>query len=495
MRKLGFALVILWGLAAGLLVAAHESPEELEQVLASMEKAGFPLPGDAPSYVLSAGICVVIVPLLLLLVIVLSTKTVGELREELKKSRDDVQVARSILRGMDDKGREVECTLATVGSNSFASDVAAFEKKMRGIEQSALESGKKQDGVLADVGERVAALNERLAKAQTAVTKLTDNDKGVRSQLRKIELGQGKLREELTTIMGESPSQQLAKFAEEMTLLGRKLDSLATVLPRADKVKADLEVLKKRLEVLQNVPGQSDIGGTLEAINDDLILLKEEVKGVSEDDDRNFVDAVGAWEVELSDLKEQVEALEKLGPRITAFAQEVKSLNDRLAKADGDENRHLSGIVDDVQKQKEKLERDLKDAELDNDREKALADIVDEMDIDGLQDRIKALEDLGPRITAIQKALKEYVQRLEPIESMAALVAGINRLKGQLDGALENLVLPTESAMSELESDSDVLRGRLERFEEASNRLVAVKDGMVQTQQRVGDLDKPNGTP
>lgn len=498
MRKLGIVLMILWGFAVGLLVVAHEFPERFENFLTTLnEKIGIEISSDIVYYEVGSAIAVLVMPFVLLLLIHFSTGTVQQLHEELRQSREDVQVARSILRGMEDKSGGVERGLAAVARDSLADDVAALEKRAGTIEQAVTQAGQKQAQLLKSLGPRMQALQERLQKAKEATSALQQGDTNFRAQMDAVDDGCVDLKDGLSELEGDDdPARQLDAFKSDVDDITARIQELETLSPRLTMFKDALGTLQQRFKQVQDAPGQGDIGSAIEDLQIEFDGLKEELEGAEKDGDGDFVDAVDEWEGELPDLKERVEALEKLGPRITTFAQEVKALRERLEKADGDETLYLSKIVGNVQTDKEDFENDLRNAERTCEDDGDLADVVDEWDdLGDLKDRVKALEDLGPRVKQVQADLKILSQRLEVVEGTDRLVTSVKRLKEQLEGALDDLNVPDDDAIDALESERDELQGRLERLEKTARRVTAVHDEITTLEQRVGDLAKLNGTP
>ncbi len=487
-------LVVLWFLAFGLLVAAHDYPEQVESVVETLnETIGVALPTSPAPYELFAFIHVMVLPMLLLWITQRFSTTAKRLGQKLDESTREVQMAKGIVQGMRQSGQDVVSALEPLDDRSIMHDLAQLEQDVPVLETLVANARDAQDKANEGLPERLRSLAERLKGASNAVQELRVMHTTIQEAVQETDHARRQIMEGIESITEDDPVASLVEMNRELVFMMQRVKALEQLPGRSAIVKDGFAALAIRLEKLQEGNG---IGGLIEEVQEKNKELEDALKAAGEDGDEvEFSDTVDDWESDLPDLEKRVVDLEQLLPRITAFRTTLGALNERFEKADGDEENHLPDLIEAVQEEAGDLKNSLEEAEGGEDAE--VFEKVDELEneLDDWQKRIEELEKLMPRVKDVQAALKALEQRLQAFqdESVTKLVASVERLKDKVGGDLDDIEAPSDSDLDALEEERDKLRDHLEESEQALRRLATVKGDMSRLQSQIDALKSQDG--
>lgn len=490
MRTIAIGLMILWLGACGLLVAAHESPARLENALDALnEKFGgsFALPNKALPYEVAGMATALTTPFLLLLIVLSATKTSRQLRTELTQSAAEVRRAKVILAVQRQRGRTVGEDLDDLEDESRLDDLGTLEKEVATLEKRVEASETAEVDQADTVSRRFRSLQERLENVSRAARALDEGRGSLRQMLDAAAESKEAVEGTLDNSEGDDPVDQIDTLERAAGALEERLKALESLSPRAVALRDSLSALAARLQGMENRQQESmlDMIGGLEQKKE---KLEEDLEAASCDDKGDFVDAVTEWEEELRELEQRVTGLEGLALRAIAFEKALTTLQERLDKADGDERRHLSTIVEDVGTARDGFVGALEEAE----GEDLLGTVEGwEDELSDLADRIKILEELGPRVQAFHDALKAIDVRLNTVQEQntARLQPIIERLKEKIGGDLDDLEGHLSSDdVDALETERDALRERFEAVKEAACRGKQVQADLEALQEQLAEL-------
>lgn len=126
--------------------------------------------------------------------------------------------------------------------------------------------------------------------------------------------------------------------------------------------------------------------------------------------------ALVAIQGDVSGLLPRIIALEDLKPHILATSKRVAELRELLAKADGDTEHTLVGLLVNLRKAADVVVAECKRAEGDGKSEAALQAL--QRDLDGVTSRVQILEGFAPGIAPMKEAFFDLKQRLRVLNDM-----------------------------------------------------------------------------